>query len=109
MPVESAADRLAFLDTDEFGTEATYTPFMGSPTTIQGIFSKETVEVDLDGTTVPTALCTFTCRTADVPDKVIETEPKSQNQIVIDGTTYKIRSWSSLEGMTEMILARNDG
>lgn len=41
MAVESAADRLAFLNPDEFGATATITPLSGLPVLLSGIFDNE--------------------------------------------------------------------
>lgn len=50
MPVESAADRLAFLDSDEFAVEATYMPTGGGSTrTVLGIFDSDFIELDVGG------------------------------------------------------------
>ena len=49
MAVESAADRAIFLDVDDFGTAATYTPSGGSAATVNGIFDNDFVEVDAGG------------------------------------------------------------
>ena len=46
MPVESAADRLIFLDVDDFGATASYTVQGGSAANITGIFDNEFIEVD---------------------------------------------------------------
>lgn len=69
MPVESAADRLTFLDTDEFGTSATYTLVAGGATTVQGIFDAEFREVVADerGVGVGVNPPGFTMREADLP------------------------------------------
>lgn len=50
MPVETAADRLAFLSADEFGCEVTYTPVSGgASSTIVGIFDSDFIAVDVGG------------------------------------------------------------
>ena len=50
MAVESAADRLIFLDVDDFGTTASYTVQGGGAVDISGIFDNEFIEVDAGGT-----------------------------------------------------------
>lgn len=48
MPVETAADRLVFLDADEFGCEVTYTPVGGGgSSTVVGIFDSDYLAVDV--------------------------------------------------------------
>jgi hypothetical protein len=68
MTVESAADRLTFLDADDFGVEATYTPSGGSGTDLTGVYDGPTVSRDF-GEAVPMigARPTFLCRAADLP------------------------------------------
>lgn len=68
MPVESATDRLAFLNPDEFGVEASYDPALGAAVTIEGILDDPTLPVVAGerATTVDSAP-TFLCRTADLP------------------------------------------
>jgi len=71
MPVESAADRLAFLSAGTFGETATYTPSGGSPAPgIPGIFNEaflSDIARDSDGPTANDTQPTFTCRAADLP------------------------------------------
>ena len=69
MPTESAAHRLTFLDTEEFGTTATYTLSAGGASTIQGIFDAEFKEVVADefGVGVGVHPPGFTMRATDLP------------------------------------------
>ena len=69
MPVESAADRLAFLSPDEFGDEASYMPAGGAATAgIAGIFDNPSLSIATgDGAAVIDARPTFYCRSADLP------------------------------------------
>ena len=62
MPVESAADRAAFFDPEEFGDTATYQPAVGSPVSIDGIYDDGFAEIDTlveagAASTAPTFLC----------------------------------------------------
>ena len=69
MPVESAADRLLFFDTDEFATSATYTLADGGLVVVRGIFDKEyreVVQADF-GVGVGTHPAGFVMREADLP------------------------------------------
>ncbi len=69
MAVESAADRLLFLDTDEFGASATYTLAAGGTSTVRGIFDAEFREVVTGeyGVGVGVHPAGFTMREADLP------------------------------------------
>ena len=69
MAVESAADRLAFLDADEFGTSATYCLASGGFSTVLGIFNKEYTEVveAQFGVGVGTHPARYRMREADLP------------------------------------------
>lgn len=68
MAIESATDRLTFLDTDDFGVEATYTPSGGVGTDLTGIYDGPTVQRDFgEAISMIGAHPTFLCRTADVP------------------------------------------
>lgn len=65
MAIETAADRLTFLDADEFGVEAV---FAGLADPVAGIFDAEYFG-DLDGlggAVVETTQPVFRCRAADV-------------------------------------------
>lgn len=81
MSVESAADRAAFFNTDEFGASATVTP-NGSPSrTINVIFdaaARDEVGVILAGTQI-------TARTSDTSDLA------DGDAVVVNGETYTLR------------------
>jgi hypothetical protein len=50
MPVETAADRLAFVNSDEFACEVSYTPVGGGPArAIAGIFDSDYLAIDVGG------------------------------------------------------------
>ncbi len=68
MPIETAADRLAFLSVDEFGAEGSYAPSGGggSPV-IAGIFDRPSISADLNQVATIDARPTFCCRAADLP------------------------------------------
>lgn len=68
MPVETAANRLAFLNTDEFAVEATYTPVAGGASwTIQGIFDSAAIALEVGGEVdVQTRKPVMTCRVDDL-------------------------------------------
>ncbi len=103
MAVESAADRLIFLDVDDFGTTASYTVQGGSPVNIIGIFDNEFIEVDSGGTVgVAIQQPRFLCRTSDVSSaaesdaKTIIAVPYTIRIVQDDGT-----------GMTTLVLEKN--
>ena len=102
MAVESAADRLAFLDTDEFGISATYelADHLGI-STVQGIFDKEfreVVEAEF-GVGVATHLAGFTMREADLPAGYGDAD-----ELIVNAVTYVIRA-HELDG-TGMVALR---
>lgn len=101
MAVESAADRAAFVDTDEFGIEATYTPQTGAAVTLDGIFDEPFAEVDVDaGVGVLSKTPTFVCRTADLPST-----KKQGDAVTIDGTGYVVRELQADgTGMTTVVM-----
>ena len=86
MPVESAADRAAFFDTDEFGEAATMTIGISAPVTVNGVFENEFVGVET-GAGVPVEMTrpVFTCREADVPSIA------HGDTVVIDSVSRKVR------------------
>lgn len=68
MPVETAADRAAFLDAEEFGVEATYAVSGGATGTVAGIFDDPTTFADIgDRASSQDSRPTFYCREADLP------------------------------------------
>lgn len=68
MPVETAADRLAFFDTEEFGVEVSYTPAAGGgATTIIGHFDSAAASIEVDGeVAVQTRQPQLQCRVGDL-------------------------------------------
>jgi hypothetical protein len=83
MPVESAADRLAFLDADAFGAEGVYTP-AGGPASdpFPGIFDQPSTEIGLNGVGTTDARPTFLCRADDLPAAA---DADADDQIAIGG------------------------
>lgn len=103
MAVESATDRAVFVDIDDFGTAATYTPSGGLAATVNGIFDNEFIEVDAGGG-VGVALNQprFHCRTADVSSAT------EGDAITISGVAYTVRIvQDDGTGMTVLILERD--
>ena len=95
MAVESAADRLALLDSDEYGVAATY-----SGSTVYGIFDNDYFDGIADaGVPVESAQPRFLCRTADVSSVAHD------ETILISGVTYTIVGIEpDGTGMTNLIL-----
>ncbi len=86
MGVETEADRLQFLDTDEFAVEATYTPVTGGgSSTVKGIFdaASTSLEIGIEVAVASTAP-QFHTRTADLTNG-----GRQGDTFVIEGTTYK--------------------
>lgn len=104
MPVETAADRLQFLNTDEFGVEATYTPVSGgASSTVKGIFDAATqaIEVGLE-VAISSTSPQFQCRTADLTNG-----GKQRDTFVIAGVTYKAKDVQpDGTGMTVVMLEK---
>ena len=103
MAVESAADRLIFLDVDDFGTTASYTVQGGSAVDISGIFDNEFIEVDAGGTVgVAIQQPIFLFRTSAVSSAT------DGDAITILGVAYTIRIvQDDGTGMTTLVLEKN--
>ena len=103
MAVESAADRAAFVNSDEFGKVAVYTTITGRVyPDIDGILDKGFAEAGtVEGVGVASTEPRFTCRTADLPS-----EARDGDQLVVDGVTYtvKVRELDDTGDMTELVL-----
>src|SRR4051794_30546043 len=68
MAVESAADRAGFLNADEFGVQATYTPAGGDGVSVTGIFDAAQISLQFENVPVSDAQPTFLCASEDLPD-----------------------------------------
>lgn len=102
MAVESAADLASFFDATEFATSALYTPAVGVPSTVVGIFDAEFAAVDLQaGVEVESTRPQFMCRTADVAAAA------HGETLVIGAITYTIRgAHPDGTGVTTLILEK---
>lgn len=101
MPVESDADRASFLDVDEFGVAATYTPNGGDPVTVNGIFDNEYEEVGFGDVGLESSSPAFTCRESDV------TGVAQGDALVINSVNYLIRNpQPDATGMVVLILEK---
>jgi hypothetical protein len=85
MAVESAADRAAFLDVDEFGLSVTYTRAGGGVSVFAGIVDEVDEMMGLTDPGIVSASPVLTCRTADLPTGAGEGDTLS-----IDGDTYAV-------------------
>lgn len=89
MPVESAADRAAFLDADEFGVTSSFTHAGGTAVEIAGIFDNDYLDLEVEGEVgVASRSPRFVCRTADLDDAGGANDGDS---LVVSGVTYKVR------------------
>lgn len=96
MPVESVADRAAFVNPDEFGVAATYKGI----TTVNGIFDTRFIEaLDGSGAGVSARQPMFTCQESDLDGAA------QGDALVINGTAYTIlESEPDGTGMIVLIL-----
>lgn len=103
MAVESSADRLVFLNPDEFGVTGTYTPQSGSPRSIAGIFDEAYFAVELGaGVPIEGARPRFLCRTEDLPSP-----PKHGDALTVPAGSYLVREiHDDGTGMTELVIEK---
>lgn len=103
MAVETADDRAVFVNVDDFGVAATYTPSGGAASTINGIFDNDFIEADAGGgVTFALQQPRFHCRTADV------SAAAEGDALVVSGVNYTIRIvQDDGTGMTMLVLERN--
>lgn len=104
MSAESAADRAALLDTDDFATAATYTLAAGGDTALNGIFDNGYLAVgvpaDLD---ISATQPQFLCRTADLPSSAAQ-----DDTITVDSVTWRVRELQpDGTGLTSLVLEKN--
>ena len=103
MAVESADDRAIFVNVDDFGVAATYTPSGSASSTVNGIFDNDFIEVDAGGGVgVALQQPRFHCRTADV------SSASEGDALVVSGVNYTIRIvQDDGTGMTMLILEKD--
>lgn len=104
MPVESAADRLVFLNSAEFGVEVTY-----GGATIKALWLTKSDQFSPGGEAAITASSpACLVRTADVPSLDTGTHPKSYKTLTYGGATWYIVRWEhDGQGMTTLYLTRS--
>ncbi len=89
MAVESAADRAAFVDTDEFGVAATYTAAGQAAVSLNGILDEPTEDrLGGAGPGLRSNVAIFTVRTADLPGDARSGE-RSGDRLVIASRTFR--------------------
>ena len=104
MAVESATDRAVFVNADEFGLTASYTPTGGSASDIDGIFDNGYLATSVGGESVgiQNAVAAFTCRSADLPGGAADGDA-----IEISGTAYIVRQIEpDGQGMSRLVLEK---
>lgn len=118
MAVETPEDRLTFLNPDEFGVEALYTPVDGAPKTIAGIFDNGHYYYDpnrlpgspyqlLQGAGISTTDPEFRCRTADLVGGGSQGDLLDLTEI--DGKVYRVNdARPDGTGMTVLALMEVD-
>ena len=107
MAVESAADRAAFVSTDDFATAATYATPGGSSASLTGVFDDPHLPVIM-GERVASSdrRPTFWCQSADLPNDAAG--GNVGDTLTVGGTTYKVADHEpDGQGMTLLILGRS--
>jgi hypothetical protein len=86
MSWETLTDAALTLSIGTFGKAVTYTPSVGSPRTIKGVFSRQSVEVTRgEYAGVSSFQPTLGIRLAD-----LATAPTSLDRVTVSGTEYRI-------------------
>lgn len=107
MPVESAADRAAFLNPDEFGVTMTWALGDGSSVDIDAYFDEPSERI-FDGPGITTAAPSIVVRTADVPEGATFGE-HTPDRITIGERTFVPRTNEpDSTGMTTVMLEEID-
>lgn len=108
MPTETAADRAAFVNADEFGAVAIYTLFGGAAVPLAGgIFDDPHLSVVLGEAATDDSRPTFTLPTADLPP---DAAPDAGDTIEVEvegegGVTYKVVGFEpDGTGFTRLVL-----
>lgn len=100
MAVESASDRAAFANTDEFGTAATYTLAAGGDTALDGIFSTPHADGLARNPGLSTPKPEFLCQSSDLPAGA-----KEGDRLAVGGGTYRVLDLRADQtGMTVILL-----
>lgn len=67
MPVETDADRLVFVDPDDFGVVVTYTPAGGGGASFNALFNRPSIDFAVGEVAAVDRDPWLTCRSSDVP------------------------------------------
>ena len=103
MAVEDDEDRAAFLDPDDFGTEASYNPQEGDVVTLAGLYDPGSRKSPGDyGGGFITAPASFTCREGDLPP-----ETADGDLLFLKGQYFAVRSFEpDGEGLVVLMLEK---
>jgi hypothetical protein len=102
MSWETARDAALKIAMGTFGKVVTYTPTVGSPTQISGVFDNSHVAVIVNGVEHSQVAPTLGIRLADLAAK-----PTKGDQVTVGGVTYKvIDSQEDGAGGTTLILQK---
>lgn len=107
MPVESAADRAIFVDPDEFGTAAVYTPSGGTAAALNGVFD-EAYESAFGSPGAGVVQPVLVVRTADLPEGAAFGEFTGDRVAIGDRTFVPRAAEPDGTGMTRLILEEED-
>lgn len=101
MAVESSTDRLAMLNSDEFGIAITLFPGLDTTRVISGIFDATHLEIDNGMSRVSTSEPQVMVQTEDV------TDVEQDDVLTANGTNYTVEDiQQDGTGMTVLMLAR---
>lgn len=105
MPVESAADRAQFVNANDFGIVASYTPVGGPAVSVTGIFNRPHLSIAMGDAATSDAQPTFYCRGADLP---ADASGGGRDLMLIAGETFQVVSLQpDGTGMTLLALGLN--
>lgn len=106
MAVESAADRLVFLSTDDFGVTAAYVQQGQAAVSIAGIFDNAHLIVDAGEAGVSGTAPVFTCRDDDLATLAFGAARRG-DRLTISGVTYIVTDpQPDGTGMTTLIMEK---
>lgn len=99
MPVETAADRLVFLDTDEFGASVVWTSEAGASAPFPAIFDNEyrLLISDLAPEGAEGSEPAIMCRTEDLPADAEQEDTLAITQLDEAGASVAVGSFKAVE------------
>ena len=105
MAVESAADRAVFVNADEFGSSAVYTPAAGGGGTVSGQFYNGAEQQAFGAPGVSSGQPSFRMWRADLPAGAEVESAGDPDVLTVAGTGYAVRGIVSGEdGMVTLLL-----